>query len=668
MTKRTLASGAGTIFVLAIALYGCPDSDDTGGTPDGGASSSSSGGSSSGGSSSGGSSSGGVDAGPTCTDAKKNGLETDVDCGGGTCPKCAVQKGCNVGTDCTTGLCDKNVCVDPSCTDKKKNADETDVDCGGTKCAGCTDGLACLKASDCESKNCGPSNTCLPPTADDGIQNGTETDVDCGGGAPTNAPKCATGKKCKVVGDCDKALCTGGTCAPPANNDGIQNGTETDVDCGGGAPTNAPKCATGKMCGDTSDCNNVLCTGGVCDPPTATDGLKNGTETDVDCGGAAPTNAPKCKNNRACGAGADCLSRTCAGAVCIPASCGQGGGNDGITTCGKGEVGAGGAVHESCCKQIELPGDTVLMDKYKVTAGRMRKFLTAVGNNAAGWYAANKANLPAATQAQIDPYVAYLPSNVNGYPYGVNYQLGGFIYLPNSPSASQGCYVGNAGSQGYGTHTYDNGNFDGDNRAFTQAFLDRLPLNCQTYPMAAVFCAWDGGRLQTYPESQAAYGAGTYSDGVQAQVAATGNLPGGFRNVPAPDGPWTQVGPATAGFTQNACPTCNVTWMNWSMNYQNPNGGVGAKPWDLAYFISPPGRFQTDVGPAGHMDVAGVMMELTATTNGNQTTQDYDGNTITEPRVRWSMAGSFEGHQVRAGYNFAVRTKYGKVGMRCVQD
>ena len=63
MTKRTLASGAGTIFVLAIALYGCPDSDDTGGTPDGGASSSSSGGSSSGGSSSGGSSSGGSSSG-----------------------------------------------------------------------------------------------------------------------------------------------------------------------------------------------------------------------------------------------------------------------------------------------------------------------------------------------------------------------------------------------------------------------------------------------------------------------------------------------------------------------------------------------------------------------------------------------------------------------------
>ena len=29
---------------------------------------------------------------PTCTDKKLNGAETDVDCGGGTCPKCANAK------------------------------------------------------------------------------------------------------------------------------------------------------------------------------------------------------------------------------------------------------------------------------------------------------------------------------------------------------------------------------------------------------------------------------------------------------------------------------------------------------------------------------------------------------------------------------------------------
>ena len=67
------------------------------------------------------------------------------------------------------------------------------------------------------------------PTCDDGIQNGNETGVDCGG-------------------DC--AAC-------PTCDDGIQNGNETGVDCGG-------------------DC--AAC-------PTCDDGIQNGNETGVDCGG-----------------------------------------------------------------------------------------------------------------------------------------------------------------------------------------------------------------------------------------------------------------------------------------------------------------------------------------------------------------------------------------------
>ena len=67
----------------------------------------------------------------------------------------------------------------------------------------------------------------------DGIQNGDETDVDCGG---ANCPTC------------------------PTCFDGIQNGNETGVDCGG------PDC--------------LACA-------TCTDGIQNGDETGVDCGGAS---------------------------------------------------------------------------------------------------------------------------------------------------------------------------------------------------------------------------------------------------------------------------------------------------------------------------------------------------------------------------------------------
>ena len=76
--------------------------------------------------------------------------------------------------------------------------------------------------------------TCTqPPSCTDGIQNGNETGVDCGG---PDCPAC------------------------PTCNDGIQNGDETGIDCGGSCPN-------------------------VC-PPNCEDGILNGDEIGIDCGGA----------------------------------------------------------------------------------------------------------------------------------------------------------------------------------------------------------------------------------------------------------------------------------------------------------------------------------------------------------------------------------------------
>lgn len=201
----------------------------------------------------------------------------------------------------------------------------------------------------------------------------------------------------------------------------------------------------------------------------------------------------------------------------------------------------------------------------------------------------------------------------------------------------------------------------GEDRAFDQAFLDRLPLNCVPYPLAAAFCAWDGGRLQTWEENSAAFGPDTYP---------WGNAPdaGGFTDV---KGIWTQVGPAHAVDGQNtdqACPLCDTTRMNWTNNYQYPPGGDPVKSWDFAYFISAPGRFPADVGAGGHMDIGGLMMELTASPG-----IAYPDMQATDPKygamVRWSRAGSWEGHRVNTSrWQFAIMTKYGKTGMRCARD
>ena len=47
----------------------------------------------------------------TCTDGIKNGAETDVDCGGGTCPACGLGKICGKASDCKVGTCAGGVCT-----------------------------------------------------------------------------------------------------------------------------------------------------------------------------------------------------------------------------------------------------------------------------------------------------------------------------------------------------------------------------------------------------------------------------------------------------------------------------------------------------------------------------------------------------------------------------
>ena len=242
------------------------------------------------------------DAGLTGGDAS-----IDPNCGRNTTP-CPPGGTCEGASDCADRLCRDGECQETAPADGVKNGDETDVDCGGTKAPACDDGKGCLVPEDCTSQVCDPaSKTCSPPSPTDGVANGDETDVDCGG---ASAPKCTTGQGCKASADCDEVLCDAATatCAGPAYDDGIENGDETGVDCGGPAAPN--RCPPGQGCASDADCAATRCHAGtlVCDPPSATDGLKNGTESDVDCGGAAPTNAPKCLIGKTCAAGTDCES------------------------------------------------------------------------------------------------------------------------------------------------------------------------------------------------------------------------------------------------------------------------------------------------------------------------------------------------------------------------
>ncbi len=146
-------------------------------------------------------------------------------------------------------------------------ADPLDVG-GGSELEGVIDDIQIfdrlLTAQEISDIYNGSSATC-----NDGIQNGDETGVDCGG-----------------------------SCSPcPTCNDGIQNGDETGVDCGGSCSA-CPTCNDGIQNGDET---GVDC-GGSCSPcPTCNDGVQNGDETGVDCGGSC---AP-CDTTTAMGPDAD---------------------------------------------------------------------------------------------------------------------------------------------------------------------------------------------------------------------------------------------------------------------------------------------------------------------------------------------------------------------------
>ncbi|MBK9032510.1 MAG: hypothetical protein IPL61_14570 [Myxococcales bacterium] len=109
---------------------------------------------------------------------------------------------------------------------------------------------------------------------------------------------------------CAAGRCTIAAPAAPCR-DRVRDGDETDVDCGG----SCQPCAADLACLAPADCQAPACVGGRCAAPRCDDGVTDGLESDVDCGGACGP----CQPGQACVDDGDCGATRCAGGTCAAA-------------------------------------------------------------------------------------------------------------------------------------------------------------------------------------------------------------------------------------------------------------------------------------------------------------------------------------------------------------
>ena len=249
-----------------------------------------------------------------CTNAVKDGDETDVDCGG-LCPPCADLQMCLAGLDCQSGVCTDGVCQVPNCDDGVENGLETDVDCGGGTCDKCGPDKGCDDPEDCVGGECtGMGGTCIP-NCTDLTKNNAETDVDCGGGT---CEKCEVGKQCDASdANCvDNAYCAAGTCAPKKpQGDACVAANE----CSSGFCVDGVCCQL--ACGGTCSACNLPGSAGLCAY------IEVGQDPDNECAGNGGADvcdgAGSCakSNGASCAAGAECASGFCADGFCCDGLC-----------------------------------------------------------------------------------------------------------------------------------------------------------------------------------------------------------------------------------------------------------------------------------------------------------------------------------------------------------
>ncbi|MBI5543193.1 MAG: hypothetical protein HY901_04855 [Deltaproteobacteria bacterium] len=257
--------------------------------------------------------------------------------------QCSPDGGpCALGEVCRDGLCVAGGC-NSGCPDGQRCvADQClPVTCPGTPCGA---GQVCLSAvctdEACVGKTCSATEACL---------RGFCYPIDCPGDPCAEDSVCVNSrcvtKSCVDRHCASDEVCRAGDCFKVTCSDLARDGSETDVDCGGACPS----CEDGMRCVSPGDCLSRVCAGGICQVPSCSDSALNGNETDVDCGGPCPG----CAVGRQCLTARDCIAGVCRDQICTTAKC-----TDGVQNGTETDLDCGGSC-PSCAdnERCAFPGD-----------------------------------------------------------------------------------------------------------------------------------------------------------------------------------------------------------------------------------------------------------------------------------------------------------------------
>jgi len=236
-------------------------------------------------------------------------LETDLNCGG-SCPQCADTKSCSIAADCQSGYVRAAMCVAPTCTDTVKNGTETlRIAAAAAHLQSHAPMELAAQTVRTAGRVCTSGRVGRPLARYHQEWYGTAAGL-----------RRVLYTKCGVVWDARPGriarrllLKSSLTCQTPGCTDTVKNGTETDTDCGG----SLREMPDTRAAGLAADCLSGVCTSGTCSAPTCSDKVKNGTRR-MRTVAEAVQNA---RTLKACSVAADCLSGVCTSGTCSAPTC-----------------------------------------------------------------------------------------------------------------------------------------------------------------------------------------------------------------------------------------------------------------------------------------------------------------------------------------------------------